>query len=77
MTTLHAGTEEGKAQRNADGRPEPCSDAALVPDRAAYREAAALLRAWMDEEGDYDERTWPEVETALAKDPLHIAEEPA
>ena len=30
-----------------------------------YRKAAELLRKWMAQEDDYDERTWPELEREL------------
>jgi hypothetical protein len=68
MTPLHTHADEENLPRDE-------TPIAIVPDRAAYREAAALLRAWMDEEGDYDERAWPEVEAALARDPVRMTEE--
>ena len=30
-----------------------------------YRKAAEILDRWMNEDGEYDERTWPAVEVAL------------
>lgn len=46
------------------------------PDRRArYRHAADLLRQWMQEPDDYDERVWPAVEEALKDSGLRLREE--
>lgn len=40
--------------------------AAAKMDRARrYDELSRLLRTWMNEEGDYDERVWPVLEREL------------
>ncbi len=38
------------------------------------RRAAAMLRAWLTEDDEYDERVWPVVEEALRSDFLAFGE---
>ncbi len=62
--------------------PDPETHNPSIPDpsprpdrRARYRHAAALLRQWMQEPDDYDERVWPSVEEVLKDSGLRLRAE--
>lgn len=74
---------ETSSQRKPSEQQGPAVPEELAPassaepraiDRSRYTAAAALLREWMADETDYDERTWPQVDAALKTEPLRIGE---